>query len=184
MTAKILMIAPGDASAAAITEALAAARERTAIDALLLPRGERVERRSRERVKAILPQAQQQDRAVLVEGEPGLVRMLGADGLHVSGDSEDVREAVAALHPQFMVGAGGIGSRHAAMTAGELGADYILFGPFSGPISEQQRELARWWAETMEVPCVLSDPEADIDSVDAAGCDFIGLRLHVTETVQ
>lgn len=184
MTAKILMIAPGDASAAAITEALAAAGERTAIDALLLVRGERDERRYRELVKAVLPTAQQQDIAVLVEGEPGLVRMLGADGLHVSGGSDDVRDAVAALHPQFMVGAGNLSTRHDAMTAGELGADYILFGPLSGPISEQQRDLARWWAETMEIPCVLSDPEADIGTVDGAGCDFVGLRLEVREPVR
>jgi thiamine-phosphate pyrophosphorylase len=184
MTAKILMIAPGDASAAAITEALAAARERTTIDALLLPRGERDERRYRELVKAVLPPAQQQDIAVLIEGEPGLVRTLGADGLHVTGGSDDIREAVAALHPQFMVGAGNVATRHAAMTAGELGADYILFGPLSGLISEQQRELARWWAETMEVPCVLSDPEAGLDGIDAVGCDFVGLRLGVREPVQ
>lgn len=184
MTAKILMIAPADASAAAITEALTAARETTAIEALLLPRGERDERRYRELVKAVLPPAQQQEIAVLIEGEPGLVRTLGADGLHVGSGSDDIREAVAALHPQFMVGAGNVATRHAAMTAGELGADYILFGPLSGPISEHQRDLARWWAETMEVPCVLSDPEADLDNIEAAGCDFVGLRLSVTETVR
>jgi thiamine-phosphate pyrophosphorylase len=181
MTTKILMIAPGDASAAAITAALDATRGRSAIDALLLPRGTRDERSYRELVKAVVPPAQQQETAVLIEGEPGLVRTLGADGLHVSGGAEAIAEAVAALHPQQIVGSGGIDSRHAAMTAGELGADYILFGPLSGPISDQQRELARWWAETMEIPSVLSDPDAAIDSFDAAGCEFIGLRLPLEE---
>lgn len=177
MTAKILMIAPGDAGAP-IVEALAAAHRQAAIDALLLPRGERDERRYRELVKAVAPPAQQQGIAVLIEGEPGHVRMLGADGLHLTAPSDsDLRDAVAALHPQFMIGVGGIESRHAAMTAGELGADYILFGPLSGRISEHQRELARWWAETMEIPSVLSDPDAGRDSVDAESCEFIGLRL-------
>jgi thiamine-phosphate pyrophosphorylase len=180
MTTKILMIAPGDASAAAITAALDAIRGRSAIDALLLPRGTRDERSYRELVKAVVPPAQQQETAVLIEGEPGLVRTLGADGLHVNG-AEAIAEAVEALHPQHIVGAGGIDSRHAAMTAGELGADYILFGPLSGPISDQQRELARWWAETMEIPSVLSDPDAGIDGFDAAGCEFIGLRLPLEE---
>jgi thiamine-phosphate pyrophosphorylase len=183
MTIKILMIAPGDASTAAVTAALAATHRRTSVDALLLPRGSRDERSYRELVKAVAPPAQQQQTAVLIEGEPGLVRTLGADGLHVNG-AEAVADAVAALHPHYIVGAGGVDSRHAAMTAGELGADYILFGPLSGAISEQQRELARWWAETMEIPSVLSDPVAAIDAFDAAGCEFIGLRLPVEEPAQ
>ncbi len=32
---------------------------------------------------------------MLVEGEPGLVRLLGADGLHVPGGIEAVRAAIA-----------------------------------------------------------------------------------------
>jgi thiamine-phosphate pyrophosphorylase len=95
--------------------------------------------------------------------------------LHVTGPLAAVREAVAALKPEFIVGAGGIRSRHDAMEKAETGIDYILFGPLSGPISPAERELARWWAETMEVPCVLSDPEATLSSYDAEGCEFIGL---------
>jgi thiamine-phosphate pyrophosphorylase len=181
MTPQLFLIAPEDAEPAGLIDALRLAQDKSPVPALLLPRGQRDERRYKELVKAVLPQAQAAGTAVLIEGEPGLVRTLGADGLHVSGDAGAVREAVAALKPQLIVGAGGIGSRDAAMTAGELGVDYILFGPLSGSISAAQRDLAQWWAETMEVPGVLSDPAADPGNYDAAGCEFIGLALTVRE---
>jgi thiamine-phosphate pyrophosphorylase len=70
------------------------------------------------------------------------------------------------------------------MQKGEEGIDYILFGPLSGPISPSERELARWWAETMEVPSVLSDPEADLENFAAEGCEFIGLNAFAGASVR
>ena len=90
-----------------------------------------------------------------------------------------MREAVEALKPDFIVGAGDLHNRDDAMLKGEAGADYVLFGPLSGTISPAERELARWWAETMEVPGVLSDPEASLAAHDAEGLEFIGLVAQV-----
>jgi thiamine-phosphate pyrophosphorylase len=104
---------------------------------------------------------------------------LGADGLHVSGSVAAVRDAVARLKPDLIVGAGDIRSRHDAMQKGEAGADYILFGPLSGHIDAAQRELAEWWAETMEVPCVLADPSAATPV--ASRCEFKGIGLIAGE---
>ena len=142
---------------------------------LFLPRGKRSEGDYKALVKALVPVAQQQDVAVLIEGEPGDVRKLGADGLHVSGGPAALQEAVEALRPDFIVGARGFATKHEAMEAGELDVDYVFFGPLSGPIEPAARELARWWAETMTVPSVLSDPEADVATADAEGCEFIAL---------
>jgi thiamine-phosphate pyrophosphorylase len=50
-------------------------------------------------------------------------------------------------------------SRHLAMAAGELGADYVAFGAFF-PTSTKATEhvadldLLRWWSEVMTVPSV------------------------------
>ena len=112
---------------------------------------------------------------MLIEGEPGDVRKLGADGLHVSAGRAALQEAVEALRPDFIVGGAGYATKHEAMEAGELDVDYVFFGPLSGPIEPAARELARWWAETMTVPSVLSDPEADVATADAEGCEFIAL---------
>ncbi len=117
--------------------------------------------------------------AVLIEGEARDVGRLGVDGLHLSAPNRGlVAAAVKALKPDAIVGVA-VANRHDAMEFGELGVDYVMFGPLSGPIDATTRELARWWAETMEVPSVLSDPEATATSFDAEGCEFIGLGAGV-----
>lgn len=181
MQADIYLIAAPDASAATVAGALAAAARDVPIAALLLPRGGMGESAYRDFVGALTPVAQARDVAVLIEGNPALVRALGVDGLHVTGGIGAVRDAIATLKPDFVVGAGDIGSRDDAMSVGEAGVDYVLFGPISGPISAPERELARWWAETMTISGVLSDPEARLDAFDAAGCEFIGLSTAVLE---
>lgn len=175
MTAQIFLIASAAADAATcltqLDEALAAAP----VAALLLARGTRGEGSYKALVKAVAPRAQAAGVAVLIEGEPGLVRTLGVDGLHVEGGVGEVKAATAALKPDFIVGAGKIASRHDAMSKGELGPDYVFFGPLSGTRDPEQREIARWWAEIMEVPSVLSDPAATAETATAEGAEFIGL---------
>lgn len=177
MNTQIYLIAPTDAEPESLSEALARAAQTPGVAALLLPRGTRGDNAYKDFVKAVAPAAQAAGAAVLVEGEPGLVRTLGVDGLHVTGGVGAVRDAVSALKPLHIVGVGDVHSRHDAMEKGELDIDYILFGPLSGHISAADRELARWWAETMEIPGVLSDPAAGLASFDAEGCEFVGLGL-------
>jgi thiamine-phosphate pyrophosphorylase len=180
--AQLFLIAPPDAEAGGFAAALARVLEVTEPSALLLPRGNRAENAYKALVKAVAPIAQARDVAVLIEGEPGDVRKLGADGLHVTGDLGDLRDAVAALKPEFIVGAVAGGSRHEAMSKGELDLDYVFFGPLSGPIDPGTRELARWWAETMQVPAVLSDPEAAIENIEDEGCEFAAPGASVWAT--
>lgn len=181
MSPQLFLIVPPDAAPAETLAALKRIAATTEIPALLLRRGDMAENAYKTMVKAVAPGAQALGAAVLVEGEPRLVRLLGVDGLHVSGGIKAVRDAVAVLKPNLIVGAGDIGSRHDAMQKGELDIDYILFGPLSGAISQDEREMARWWAETMEIPSVLSDPGADYANYEAEGCEFIGLGLTVPE---
>lgn len=181
MSAELYLIAPADIPAETLGPALKAIFAEREVAALLLPRGSLSENAYKTLVKSIAPLAQNAGAAVLIEGQPGLVRLLGADGLHVTGGPEAVREAVGALKPQLIVGVGNIQSRDEAMDQGELEVDYILFGPLSGAISPNEREMARWWAETMEIPSVLSDPGADYASYEAEGCEFIGLGLTLPE---
>lgn len=184
MSAEIYLIAPTDVPSDRLVAALAAALGETEAAALLLPRGQLSENAYKTLAKAIVPLAQARGTAVLVEGDPGIVRLLGADGLHVAGGIKAVKDALAALKPDMIVGVGDIHSSDDAMHKGELGVDYILFGPLSGAISPEEREMAQWWAETMEIPSVLSDPEATEVSYDAGGCEFIGLPLRLPETVK
>jgi thiamine-phosphate pyrophosphorylase len=175
MTAQIFLVAPADADAPACLTKLDEALSAAPVAAMLIPRGQRSEGSYKAVVKGVIGRAQAAGVAVLIEGDPGLVRMLGADGLHVEGGVNEVKAATSALKPDFIVGAGQIASRHDAMSKGELGPDYIFFGPLSGARDPEQREMARWWAEIMEVPSVLSDPAATPESATAEGGDFIGL---------
>ncbi len=181
MSAEIFLIAPTDQPIEQLVAALNVTLDRDEVAALLLPRGNLAENAYKELAKRIVPLAQAKGAAVLIEGEPGLVRLVGADGLHVPGGIKAVEEAIAALKPRMIVGAGDIHSRDDAMLKGEAGVDYILFGPLSGSISAPEREMAQWWAETMEIPSVLSDPEAGPASYDAGDCEFIGLPVTVAE---
>jgi len=173
--ADLFLIAPLDAEPATFGAVLKRLLADTPARVLLVPRGNHAENAYKTLVKSLGPLAQRHNVAVLIEGQPGDVRMLGADGLHVSGGRAALGEAIEALKPDFIVGAGGIATRHEAMEAGELDVDYVFFGPLSGPIEPAARELARWWAETMTVPSVLSDPEADLATADAEGCEFVAL---------
>jgi thiamine-phosphate pyrophosphorylase len=177
--ADLFLIAPPSTRAATIAGTLERVLAAASPKVLLIPRNGRSESDYKALVKAAAPVAQRRDVAVLVEGEARDVRMLGADGLHVTGGLADIADAIEALKPDFIVGAAGFETRHEAMEAGELDIDYVFFGPLSGPIEPAARDLAQWWAETMTVPSVLSDPEADPATADAAGCEFIaaGARL-------
>jgi thiamine-phosphate pyrophosphorylase len=173
--ADLFLIAPLDAEPKTFGPALKRLLADTKAKVLLVPRGAHSENAYKELIKSIAPLAQGRDVAVMIEGRPGDVRMLGADGLHVAGGLVLIEEAIEALKPDFIVGAAGLNARHEAMEAGELDIDYVFFGPLSGPIEPAARELARWWAETMTVPSVLSDPLADLATADAEGCEFIAL---------
>jgi thiamine-phosphate pyrophosphorylase len=175
MTAQIFLVAPADSDGASCLHKLDEALAAAPVAAMLIPRGKRSESSYKAVVKAVVGRAQGAGVAVLIEGDPGLVRMLGVDGLHVEGGVAEVKAATSALKPDFIVGAGQIASRHDAMSKGELGPDYIFFGPLSGARDPEQREMARWWAEIMEVPSVLSDPSATPESATAEGGEFIGL---------
>ncbi|ODT70427.1 MAG: hypothetical protein ABS75_12355 [Pelagibacterium sp. SCN 63-23] len=114
--------------------------------------------------------------AVLLEDDVALVRRLGADGVHITkGGTKAIRDAIATLKPDAIVGAGNVKSRHDAMSFGELDVDYVMFGPLGGNPDPQAAELAQWWAETFEVPSVQSTPDADTGMLADLGAEFIAL---------
>ena len=131
-------------------------------------------------VERLVALAQPLDVATLAENDARLAARAGADGVHVAGAGEALAEALASLHPERIVGSGGLRLRDDAMVAGEAGADYVMFGEprpdgFAPPLAETVERVA-WWAEIFETPCV-----AFADALDAvaplrdAGADFIAL---------
>lgn len=111
-------------------------------------------------------------------------RAYGADGIHVdlngSEDTAPIKDAITKLKPSGIVGAGGLHSRHAAMSAAELDVDYVMFGEPAEdgqpPALPAVLERAKWWSETCTVPCVVYATDSlELSEIAATGCDFISL---------
>jgi len=129
------------------------------------------------RVKALAPAIQNHGAALLLEGHVELVARAGADGAHLTGIAT-LEEALPSLKPDRIAGVGGLPTRHDSMMAGELGADYVLFGEPDAkgqrPSAEAIAERLQWWAELFEPPCVgfATSPE-EAREFAAAGADFV-----------
>ena len=129
------------------------------------------------RVKALAPAVQNVGAALLIEGNAELVGYSGADGAHLTG-IEAMQDALPTLKPDRIAGVGGLITRHDSMSAGEAGADYVLFGEPDGrgsrPSSDAISERLQWWAELFEPPCVgfaaTFDEAAEFAAV---GADFV-----------
>lgn len=129
------------------------------------------------RIKALAPVIQNNNAALLLDGHVELVARAGADGAHLTG-IEAMQEALPSLKPDRIAGVGGLTTRHESMTAGEAGADYVLFGEPDAktqrPSVEAIAERLEWWAELFEPPCVGFAASCDeVHEFAAAGADFI-----------
>jgi thiamine-phosphate pyrophosphorylase len=129
------------------------------------------------RIKALAPVVQKAGAALLVDGHPEIVARGGADGAHFANIAA-LEEAIPSLKPDRIVGVGGLETRHESMSAGEIGADYVLFGEPDAkgqrPSSQAVAERLDWWAELFEPPCVgfaISFEEAH--DFAASGADFV-----------
>ena len=129
------------------------------------------------RIKALAPAIQNQGAALLLDGHAELVARAGADGAHLTG-IEALQDALPTLKPDRIAGVGGLTTRHDSMAAGELGADYVLFGEPDArgqrPSVEAICERLQWWDELFEPPCVgFAGSHDEAGEFAAAGADFV-----------
>jgi len=147
------------------------------VAAVLLRLKETDQRTMTSRIKALAPPVQKAGAALLVEGHAELVARGGADGAHLPGIAA-LKEALPSLKPDRIAGVGGLTTRHHSMDAGEMGADYVLFGE---PDAKGQRPSAQaiaerldWWAELFEPPCVgYATSLEEARDFAASGADFV-----------
>ncbi|WIY52204.1 thiamine phosphate synthase [Devosia sp. YIM 151766] len=175
MAPLLYLITPADPDPVQFPRLLMAALTGPEIAAMLVRRGTLDDAAYASLAERLIQIGQAAGAAVLLEDDVALVRRLGADGVHVTGGAKAISEAIAALKPAAIVGAGNIRSRHDAMSFGELDVDYVMFGPLGGAADKQAAELAQWWAHTFEVPAVYSDPAANIALLADLETEFIAL---------
>lgn len=182
--ARLYLVTPLIADADAFAPRLAEACRAGAVAAVLLRLEAADERTLTKRMKVLTPAAQDGGAAVLVSapGEVDLAAIAtrgGADGVHVGADPA----LVGALRERLkdrIVGAGGLRSKDDAMTAGEAGADYLMFGEprpdGTVPLLDAVAERAAWWAEIFETPCVAFAPTLDaVARLAATGAEFVAV---------
>jgi thiamine-phosphate pyrophosphorylase len=131
------------------------------------------------RVNALGSAIQERGVALLLDGDAELAVRAGADGAHLGG-VEALRAALPRLKPDRIAGCGRLATRHDAMVAGEMGADYVMFGePDSTgwrPSLQAVLERVAWWAELFELPCVGFAAELEeVEPLARAGADFIAV---------
>ncbi|MGY3620679.1 thiamine phosphate synthase [Bradyrhizobium sp. USDA 10063] len=129
------------------------------------------------RVKALAPVIQNSGAALLIDGHVELVARAGADGAHLTGLAA-LEEALPSLKPDRIAGVGGLPTRHESMAAGELGADYVLFGEPDArgqrPSAQAIAERLSWWEELFEPPCVgYATSREEAFEFASAGADFV-----------
>ncbi|QPF92773.1 thiamine phosphate synthase [Bradyrhizobium commune] len=147
------------------------------VAAVLLRLKETDQRTMISRIKALAPVVQNAGAALLVDGHHELVARGGADGAHLTGIAT-LEEAMPSLKPDRIAGVGGLTTRHDSMNAGEMGADYVLFGEPDAtgerPSAQAIAERLDWWAELFEPPCVgFATSIEEAHAFAASGADFV-----------
>lgn len=131
----------------------------------------------------LVPIVQARGAAALV-ADQRIAGRSNADGVHVFGQSESLLaaldDAIASMKPQRIVGAGGLRSRHDAMSAGERDIDYVCFGDPApdgwSPDADFIIDRVEWWSGIFNVPCVGFAPSLnDVERIAMAGADFVAL---------
>lgn len=132
-------------------------------------------------IAELMPVAQARDVAFILNDDALLAAREGCDGAHLGQGDGDHAAARMALDGRIL-GITCHGSRHLAMNAGEMGADYVAFGAFFPTATKEVRHAAevetlRWWAEVMEVPCVAIGgiTAANCAPLVRAGADFLAV---------
>ena len=156
-----------------------------AVAAVLLRLAPADERTLTNQVKALAPVAQEHGAAVIVttDAKADLATIAargGADGVHIAGDPALVRELRDRLKSERALGVGAIRTKDDAMTFGEAGVDYLLFGEprpdGSLPSLESVVERAAWWAEIFETPCAAYAPSLEaVEPLAATNAEFVAL---------
>ncbi len=108
---------------------------------------------------------------LLLEDDISAAAELGADGVHIPALEALYSEARSTLGDDAIIGVECGLSRHAGLTLGEMGADYIAFN------GTGLEDMIAWWSQIVTVPCVAWDIASADDArrYADAGADFIAI---------
>ncbi len=183
---RLYLVTPPRLDAAAFRAELAAALDAGDVAALQIRLKEADDDEVRRAVDALRPVAQEREVAVILNDRPDLAAATGCDGVHVGQEDAPYAEARAAVGLDAIVGVTCHDSRHLAVEAADMGADYVAFGAFHAtgtkqPKTRTEPDILTWWSEATVVPCVaIGGITADnCGPLVAAGADFLAVVAGV-----
>ncbi|MEJ6398919.1 thiamine phosphate synthase [Yoonia sp. 208BN28-4] len=177
---QIYLITPAQFDLSQFPDQLAACLDAVPVGCLRLSLGLREEDQIAKAADALREVSHARDVALVIDSHVQMVERLGLDGVHLTDHARSVAKTRKALGDDAIVGTFCGNSRHDGMTAGELGADYVSFGPAGnsalGDGTQAELELFQWWSAMIEVPVVAEGALDDtLIRTLAPHADFFGI---------
>ena len=177
---QLYLITPAEFDLSSYPDQLAACLDSTEVACVRLVLATKDEQRIAKAADALREVTHARDVALVIESHLLLVEKHGLDGVHLLDGARSVKAARKTLGEDAIVGAFCGNSTHDGMTAGELGADYVSFGPVGAtPLGDGRRaelDLFEWWSQMIEVPVVAEGAlDADLIRQLAPHTDFFGI---------
>ena len=181
---QLYLITPADFDLSTYPDQLAACLDSADVSCVRLALASRDEDRIAKAADALREVTHARDVALVIDSHIQLVERLGLDGVHLVDGSRSVRKVRKDLGDDAIVGAFCSNSTHDGMTAGELNADYISFGPVGqtglGDGTTAPVDLFEWWSQMIEVP-VVAEGALTLDLIRqiAPHTDFFGIADEI-----
>ena len=177
---QIYLITPSDFDLSTFPGKLAQCLDATPVACVRLALGTNEEDKVIRAADALREVTQSRDVALVIDSHVQLVERLGLDGVHLTDAARSVLKVRKELSEDAIVGCFCGNSSHDGMTAGELGADYISFGPAGktnlGDGEQAPLDLFQWWSQIIEVPVVAEGALTDqLIAEFAPFTDFFGI---------
>ncbi|KJZ20214.1 thiamine phosphate synthase [Loktanella sp. S4079] len=184
---QVYLITPSEFELSTFPDQLAACLDQTEVACVRLSLGTKDETRIAKAADALREVTHARDVALVIDSHIMMVERLGLDGVHLLDAAKSVIKTRKELGEDAIVGAFCGTSSHEGMTAGEMGADYVSFGPIGksplGTGEQAGRDLFEWWSMMIEVPVVAEGAlDAELIKSFAPHTDFFGIGDEIWRT--
>ncbi|MDO6591603.1 thiamine phosphate synthase [Loktanella sp. D2R18] len=177
---QIYLITPSEFDLSTYPDQLAACLDSAEVACVRLALGTTDETRIAKAADALRDVTHARDVALVIDSHIMMVERLGLDGVHLMDAAKSVIKTRKELGEDAIVGTFCGTSSHEGMSAGEMGADYVSFGPIGqSPLGAGEQaglDLFEWWSMMIEVPVVAEGAlDADLIRAFAPHSDFFGI---------
>lgn len=181
---QIYLISPSEFDLSTYPAQLAACLDSTEVACVRLALASTDEGRIAKAADALREVTHERDVALVIDSHIMMVERLGLDGVHLTDGARTIKTVRKTLGDDAIVGSYCTNSRHDGMTAGELGADYVSFGPVGasalGDGRVAEADLFEWWSMMIEVPVVAEGAlNPDLIRTLAPHTDFFGIGPEI-----